>query len=1074
MHFTPTLRFTILLWLFSTPIFLPGQGLERLLPPGTTGSSELIIDHLALADGSVIYVTLQSICRVDAAGRQLWCEAQQSNRGVDTLDNRLRVLSSGGLTTNSILPMRESLYSFDGALLSTDEFEITLPSSGERILGMTRMYRTAEDSIHLFIPLIDRNATPALGGFVDRIQHCVLSPERAAVRFSSFSAGDACRLYDVYPIMDGEHAILLGTDLIEDDTVPIVQAPMLVAKVENSGNIIPLDTITADYADDPLMELTQQGRYLLSYRPRNQLATRILEYDFDNLFISREVSLPTPRGQSNPYALRETQEGHFLLLETGINFIPEYGARFLYVRNLDADFSEIDGYTYGLPQIDCFPRALGIFPDGGFYAFGQAFEEELKTFFVRADEEGTTFSHQLVGRLLAGNADCTIDAPEVGLPNWWVRLLPQEEQIDTLYAFTDDNGRFSVRADSGSYLVEALSPNAYWEPCNSEVVSFTGVADSVELSLGVRRVYDCPLLTVTVNTPFLLPRCESYTTRVNYRNQGASMAPNSTLRVIMDPFVDPLSSIPEWNERQGDTLWYNLGSQAVGAEGEIRITTVVDCDEVVVGQAHCTEAKIFPDSLCTPPGINWDGSSLLVSGRCEADSVFFRIENIGVGDMAAPRQYVITEDVVLHFGGQFELQSGRSLELSIPASGATYRLTAEQDPDHPGNSQPSVAVEGCGAESPEDYQTGILGQYPDDDGDPFIDIACRQNVDLNPGSFRETETDEGVIKSRQDAEFMAFVSPDGVGDDHLVDAKTVLRYYWRFENLTSERIDYLRFQNNLAKELEISSLQGVTATIDFTYQVTPTGAVTLSFENAGLAPGEAVEWSYSVAISEEVNPGREIVNVGEISYGGRPYRKAAPAVVTVRKPERYDFFEAPAICTFEVGDLPGLLRQRDTVSFQEYDSITLTLTPTLPAFRVQIDTVIQEGDSLLGRLILMDTELIDSLKTQLGCDSLVSYVVTVDPGTSTRGIDAEEGWTVYPNPATDYLILQSSVSQRVLAITIHDLSGRTVRKVAVPASRLLLGEGLLLSTENLRSGWYLIGVRTMDKYWTSRVFIHRR
>jgi hypothetical protein len=196
--------------------------------------------------------------------------------------------------------------------------------------------------------------------------------------------------------------------------------------------------------------------------------------------------------------------------------------------------------------------------------------------------------------------------------------------------------------------------------------------------------------------------------------------------------------------------------------------------------------------------------------------------------------------------------------------------------------------------------------------------------------------------------------------------------------------------------------------------------------------------------------------------------------VTVRKPERYDFFEAPAICTFEVGDLPGLLRQRDTVSFQEYDSITLTLTPTLPAFRVQIDTVIQEGDSLLGRLILMDTELIDSLKTQLGCDSLVSYVVTVDPGTSTRGIDAEEGWTVYPNPATDYLILQSSVSQRVLAITIHDLSGRTVRKVAVPASRLLLGEGLLLSTENLRSGWYLIGVRTMDKYWTSRVFIHRR
>ncbi|MCB0535813.1 MAG: hypothetical protein KDD14_26655, partial [Saprospiraceae bacterium] len=105
---------------------------------------------------------------------------------------------------------------------------------------------------------------------------------------------------------------------------------------------------------------------------------------------------------------------------------------------------------------------------------------------------------------------------------------------------------------------------------------------------------------------------------------------------------------------------------------------------------------------------------------------------------------------------------GETLKIDIPATGATYRLEAEQAEGHPGSSRPSVAVEGCRL-SGQPFQVGIVTQSPFDEGDPFIAVDCQQNI----GSW-----DPNDIQ----------VFPKGQGTEHLVDADTDLEYHIRFQN----------------------------------------------------------------------------------------------------------------------------------------------------------------------------------------------------------------------------------------------------------------------------------------------------
>ncbi|MEM9526670.1 MAG: T9SS type A sorting domain-containing protein, partial [Bacteroidota bacterium] len=525
-----------------------------------------------------------------------------------------------------------------------------------------------------------------------------------------------------------------------------------------------------------------------------------------------------------------------------------------------------------------------------------------------------------------------------------------------------------------------------------------------------------------ITAGYFLNRCSETDYTVTYENQGTTPTAPSLLRVITDPDFSPTRSFPAWDQQSGDTLFYNLAPVPVGVGGQVKVFGQLGCEATPVGQTHCTEAKVFPDSLCTPSGINWDGSSLEVNGRCEADTVIFEIRNVSDFDMTSPTQYIITEDVVLHFGGEIELRSNSAETIRIPAAGATYQLIAQQPEGHPGSSAPTIAIEGCGAASEEDASRGFIGQYPNDDGDPFIAIDCRVNNGEGPNGLLGAGAGAVNKVLTESRSLICSVIPSGIGTEHFVDAGIPLRYRLSFLNPTTDTLRRLVITDTLSGTHDLTSVTPGPASHPYRFEQTPYGVLRFLFDSIVLPPGGLGVLSFSVAQAPGKQAGTVIRNQASISYQGRGYQASNVTELRLRKEQRYGFVRDTS-CQVDFANLPDLLRQRDTLVSSEFDSVSLRLTLPLPAYALTIDTSLRRGDSLLGFQLFRDTMILESLLTSAGCDSTITFQVAIDPGTSSQWHNArQDELRVYPNPVRDLLLVQAV--RPVTAAELVDAVGR--------------------------------------------------
>ena len=149
--------------------------------------------------------------------------------------------------------------------------------------------------------------------------------------------------------------------------------------------------------------------------------------------------------------------------------------------------------------------------------------------------------------------------------------------------------------------------------------------------------------------------------------------------------------------------------------------------------------------------------------------------------------FIIEEDFVLREPQPFELLAGSVFEFYEPANGQTFHVIAEQDPDHPGESQPHIVVEGCGGEMGT-YSTGYVTTLSEDDDDLFRSIDCQESVDSIPSMFLR-------------------VFPSGVGDQHEILANDEIEYLITFENRTGRSIEHGVIFDEISPMLDITSLQ---------------------------------------------------------------------------------------------------------------------------------------------------------------------------------------------------------------------------------------------------------------------------
>ncbi len=405
------------------------------------------------------------------------------------------------------------------------------------------------------------------------------------------------------------------------------------------------------------------------------------------------------------------------------------------------------------------------------------------------------------------NKNCMVDLGEPGLSGWLIRA----EGLDTLYGITGANGKYLVAVPAGAYKMAVLAPNGLWQVCPLALLA--NVAMQNDTAFGgdfpVKAEVLCPALSVSIGTQ-QLRRCFSTNYyNVSYCNDGTALAENAYIEVLFDPFITFVSSaIPSQSIGLNKRRFF-IGNVGIGDCNNFSIRVSVNCS-AVLGQTHCTEAHIFPDTLCID-NAQWTGASLAVRSVCNNDSIQFIIKNVGSGNMGTVTNYIVVEDAVMLMQAPMPLLgAGDSITLKFPANGSTWRVEVGQEAFHPYPQPAGLSVEGCTTSS--SFSTGFVNQFPISDYSESIDIDCTANI----GSYDPNDK-QGY--------------PIGYGAAHYVRPGTEIEYLIRFQNTGTDTAFTVRIIDTLSVWLDPASVKFGASSHLYRYDLCGEGIVHFIFED---------------------------------------------------------------------------------------------------------------------------------------------------------------------------------------------------------------------------------------------------
>lgn len=409
--------------------------------------------------------------------------------------------------------------------------------------------------------------------------------------------------------------------------------------------------------------------------------------------------------------------------------------------------------------------------------------------------------------------NCIAGAGEPPLAGWLVGAQGASGEVTLRTADPAGYYRIFVDTSDSPYTVFAIPPNQAWAPCPASVTVSMNAPDTVQADFAAQANFDCIELSSEISTPFLR-RCFDNVFQVNVCNNGTMTAEDAYVDVTMDPEFDPITdaSLP-FTILSADLYRFDLGDMPAGECTAFSCHAVVNCDQAELGQTLCYAVHAYPDTTCILPSAGWSGASVSVTGFCEGDSVRFVLKNIGGGDMELPQQYVIIEDDVMREEGEFQLEAGQSEEFKVSASGATWRLEANQEPQHPFPGIPAATVEACTDNG--SFSTGFYLMYQFYDEGYATDEECQE-----------------VIGAYDPNDKQGF--PRGFGPDFLIRPNTELEYLIRFQNTGTDTAFTVVVRDTLPAALDASSIRPGPASHPYTLSISAEKVLTFRFDNIRL------------------------------------------------------------------------------------------------------------------------------------------------------------------------------------------------------------------------------------------------
>ncbi len=467
---------------------------------------------------------------------------------------------------------------------------------------------------------------------------------------------------------------------------------------------------------------------------------------------------------------------------------------------------------------------------------------------IRTDGEGNIFSNYLEGKVYFDeDANCTEDNAEAGLTEW---LVVAEGEENTFYGSTNTEGEYSILVDTGIYDIRILPKNNYWESCVEVYndVQLGTFYDTTKLDFPIHDLIQCPLLTIDASAP-TAQNCVDITYTVSYCNDGTIAAENPYIEIFLDEeFTFNNATLPVTSQT-GNMLTFNLPTAIeVGQCGEFEISVAADCGSTDL-TTYSVATHIYPDDICTPPSPDWDMSSITVDGVCQEDEVKFTISNITDNDMTGLQEFIIIEEHVMFMVGPINLDGGQDTIISLPNTGATYRLIAEQPTGHPGNSYPTVAIEGCASDGQE-IETGDVTIFQEDENDNFLSVDVQQ--------------------IGNDSQLKGYPTgyPSTTNDDLLLAANTPIEYHVHFENTTDYLVNNLVIRDTLDTEvLDLVTLAAGASSHAYTTEIYEGGIVKFVFKEMNLTIGAEGFVQFKINQKADLAAGTRIANSAQVYLG---------------------------------------------------------------------------------------------------------------------------------------------------------------------------------------------------------------
>lgn len=182
----------------------------------------------------------------------------------------------------------------------------------------------------------------------------------------------------------------------------------------------------------------------------------------------------------------------------------------------------------------------------------------------------------------------------------------------------------------------------------SDNIHTTSGGDLSSNSNPTSSLASCPMMYVQVDIPFL-QSCIHSSAQVNYCNQGAATAFGTYVDVEIPAELALDSADLPYTLVAVNLYRFQLGTVPVSVCNQFNVYFTTNCDSNLIGEEHCINARIYPDTLCNSVQ---NTPLVIVDATCVAGKAIFTLTNHGTTVTANQHmQLVIIEDHLIVGGG---------------------------------------------------------------------------------------------------------------------------------------------------------------------------------------------------------------------------------------------------------------------------------------------------------------------------------------------------------------------------------------------------------------------------------------